>query len=209
MFVPIAPEAWRRRFVAVTFLVDPAALMIEPASVSIETFVAVMLPTVMLPSARRRTDEPVATTVAVPAMVSVPVSASSETVPVEAVTMSTLAVSAMLSSAFSVMWPVPERMSAFAVIDPAFASSRMLPVPFADTALPLVERPSPEVWSTRASPSLSVMSPSTATRTMLPLVTVVRSDCAKSVTTVVVASLLKSVTVTRTELTVTPLSSVT
>ncbi|CAM3187297.1 hypothetical protein RAHE111665_17740 [Rariglobus hedericola] len=203
------PLAWRRRFVAVTFLVEPAALMIEPASVSIDTFVAVTLPTVMLPSARRRAEEPVAVTLAVPSIRRKPVSASSDTVPPVAVTMSTLAVRVRLSSAFSVMCPVPERMSAFAVTEPAFASRRMLPVPFADTALPLVERPSPEVCTTRASPSSSVMSPSTATRTMLPLVTVVRSDCAKSVTTVVVASLLKSVMVTRTELTVTPLSSVT
>ena len=117
----------------------------------------------------------------------------------DAVVTSTAAVSVRLTRPLRVMWPVPLRMSALAVSEPATESIRMLPVPWAVTAVP----------GLLAVPSLRVMSPRVATRTMLPLRPVVRSDWAASVTVVVVASLLKSVTVTVTFWTVAPLSSVT
>ena len=81
---------------------------------------------------------------------------------------------------------------------------RMLPVPLALTAMPLVLS-SPGVPATSV-PSFKVTVPP-ATNTMLPLLPATRSLCAASLTALVVAVALKSVTLTVTVSTTTALSS--
>ena len=68
----------------------------------------------------------------------------------------------------------------------------MLPVPLALRAVSVWPAP-----GLLAVPSFSVTLPP-ATRTMLPLLPVTRSDCPASLTTLVVAVLLNSVTLTAT-----------
>ena len=66
---PIASSAVRRRFVAVTFLLLPAALMMAPVSATTLTFVATTWPSVTLPEAFKRTLLFVAVMLAVLALV--------------------------------------------------------------------------------------------------------------------------------------------
>ena len=127
--------------------------------------VAVTLPTITSKAAFRRAEEFVAVTFAVPFIVKVPVSASMLMVPGAAVVTSTFAVNSTSLPPLIVMWPLPERMSAFAVMLPARASIRMLPLPFAVTLMP-----------SASTPSFRVMLPALANRTILPLLPVARSD---------------------------------
>ena len=197
---PIASSACSLRFVAVTFFVLLAALMIEPVSLSRLTFIAVRLPTVISVDAVSLRLLLVAVTAASPAIVSTPPSASTLIVPAVPVVTSTpvavLLPTSTLPAAFSVMWPVPLTMSLLMVRSPLFTSIRILPSPFALTALP--DTPAVPVL---AVPSLSVTLPP-ATSTMLPFVPATRSDWLASIMVTVPAVALNSVTVTLTVSTV-------
>src|SRR3989339_577053 len=203
---PIASSAARRRFVAVTFLLLPVALMMAPVSARMLTLAAVTLPSVTLLAALSLALLAVAVTLASPAIVKAPPSASRLIVPAVPVLMSTRVAVPLPSStsvaAFSVMWPVPLMMSLLTTRLPVFTSISTEPAPLALTAVPSM--PAPVVL---AVPLFRVTVPP-ATKTMLPLVPATRSLCAASVTVLVVAVALKSLTLTVTVSTLTALSSV-
>ncbi len=171
---PMASSALSIRFVAVTFLVLPAALTISPVSATTLTLVAVTLPKVTLVAAFRRALLPVALTSASPAIVSAAPSASMLIVPVVPVLTSTSVAltlpNKMLEAAFNVMCPVVLTMSELTTRSPVFTSIRMLPAPLALTAVPAAPAVPP-----LAVPSLKVTVPP-ATSTTLPLVPVTKSD---------------------------------
>ena len=108
---PMPSSACRRNWVAVTFLVLPSALRMAPPSLKTLTWVALRLPTVMSPWARKRALLPVALTVAEPCMASAPATAFKPMVPAVAVVMSTPVPSVKSAAAFNVMCPVPLTMS--------------------------------------------------------------------------------------------------
>ena len=188
--------------VAVTFLLLPAAFTMAPVSATTLTFVAITWPKVTLAEAFRRTLLLVAVMLAVPSMVKSPPSASTLTVPVEVVLTSAPAAKLMPLCALRVMWPVLLKMSVLTIKLPAFTSTSTEPVPCALTAVPA--RPAPAAL---AVPSFSVTVPP-ATSTIWPLLPVTKSDCAASLTVLVVAVLLNSVTLTVTVSTLSALSSV-
>ena len=116
--------------------------------------------------------------VALVAIVNEPVVASISIVPTPAVITSTFPCRSMLFFASSMMLPVLLVISALsvAVIDTALsvvpiASIRMLPVPFALTAIPFLPLAPAPVWS----PSVRVILPFVVCSTMFPLLPVTRS----------------------------------
>ena len=173
-----------------------------PVSATTLTFVATTWPSVTLPEAFRRTLLLAAVMLAVPDIVRSPPSASTLTVPVEAVLTSAPAAKLMPVCALSVMWPVLLKMSVLTIKSPVFTSIRTEPDPFALNAVPAIPARPP-----LAEPSFSVTLPP-ATRTMLPLLPVTRSLWLASVTVPVLAVLLNSVTLTVTVSTLSALSSV-
>ena len=156
-----------------TFLLLPVALMIAPVSATTLTLAAVTLPSVTLVAAFRRALLPVAVTLASPAMLTAPASASTLIVPAVPVLISTRVAVPLPSkisvAAFSVMWPVPLMMSLLTTRLPTFTSIRMLPEPLALSAVP--STPAPVVL---ALPLFRVTVPP-ATKTMLPLVPATKS----------------------------------
>ena len=164
--VPMASSASRRRWVAVTFIVLPAALMMLPASATKLTFSAVTLPTVKSVAAFKRAELFVAVIVTAPPMVNAPASASSVTVPFVAVVMFAKMLNAF--AAVTVMWPVLLLICALLVTSAPvpFASMRTLPVPLATTPRPSV------------LPSLITIEPFKVVKTMSPLLPLIRSACA-------------------------------
>ncbi len=174
--------------------------MIAPVSDTTLTLAAVTLPSVTLVAAFNLALLFVAVTLAVPAIVKAPASASMLIVPAVEVCTSTPVAEPLPSNtsvaAFKVMWPVPLRMSLLTTKLPLLTSSKILPEPLALTDTPA-----------EFAPSFSVIVPPD-TNTMFPLLPATKSLWFPSVTTPVVAVALKSLTLTVTVSTVTALSSV-
>ena len=104
----MAAPASRCRLLAVTFLVLPVALLIDPLPARTDTLVAVKLPKATLVPANKRRAEPVAPMLLLPNIRIAPLVASRWMVPANEVLMSVAVApkpTSMSSAAWMVIWP--------------------------------------------------------------------------------------------------------